>query len=618
LSSPPENPDAAGEAPTPVVRRVRRRRSLPVHRPWHRRHRRALITSGVVGVVVLGFVIWLAVIAISANSNLNAARSDAQAARAELLGGDTASADRSVSSASAHARGARSATASLPWRLMARIPYVGQPFRTTQELTGAVVELTTRVLVPAARAGTGLSPEKLRPSGKQIDLAALTAARIPLAQAVAAAKDVMATVDAIGPAGYLSAVEDGRRSLQQQTAELSGFLDRANTAATLLPPMLGNQAPRHYFVGFQTNAEARGTGGLIGGFGLLNADQGRISFDDLAANSELKNVGNRPLDLGPDFAKLYRDYNSTTFWGNANISPNFPYTGQIWKSLWEQQSGQQVDGAIATDPVALSYLLGALGPVKLKSGEEITADNVVRLTESEAYIRFATDEKARKAYLQEIASAVVAKVLGGSGGSTTKLLQALGRAAGEGRLAVWSNDPGEERLLAATPLGRTVPPTAVPYANLVVNNAGGNKLDYYLGRQLSYIAESCTGTTRISTVRANLTNNAPTSALPNDVGGRRDENPQGPPNTSRSLVSLYATAGAQLRSVSVDGVPTTVEVGSELGHPVYTANLQIPPGTTRVLTYQLIEPTAPGAATVPVQPLVLPMGVSVEVPDCTK
>jgi hypothetical protein len=209
-------------------------------------------------------------------------------------------------------------------------------------------------------------------------------------------------------------------------------------------------------------------------------------------------------------------------------------------------------------------------------------------------------------------------VLGGSGGSTTKLLQALGRAAGEGRLAVWSNGPGEERLLAGTPLGRTVPATGAPYANLIVNNAGGNKLDYYLGRQLSYIAESCTGTTRISTVRANLTNNAPTGALPDDVGGRQDDNPQGPPNTSRSLVSLYATAGAQLRSVSIDGVPTAVDVGSEPGHPVYTANLQVPPGTTRVLTYQLIEPTDPGAATVPVQPLVLPMGASVEVPDCTK
>jgi Protein of unknown function (DUF4012) len=617
LSSPPENPDATDDAPTPIVRRVRRRRSLPVRRPWRRRHRRGLITSGVVGVVVLGFVIWLAVAASSANSNLNAARGDAQAARAELLSGNTAAVDRSVNSASNHARDAHNATASLPWRLMARIPYVGQPFRATQELTAAVVELTTRVLVPAAKAGVGLSPEKLRPSGKQIDLAALTAARIPLAQAAASAKDVMATVDAIAPAGYLSSVDNARQTLRQQTAELSDLLNRMQTAATLLPSMLGGQSARRYFVGFQTNAEARGTGGLLGAYGLLEADQGNINFDTLSSNKELSYMG-APLDLGPDFTKLYSNYNSTTSWVNSNISPNFPYTGQIWQSLWQQQSGQKVDGAIATDPVALSYLLDAVGPITLKGGEVVNKDNVVRLSESEAYLRFADDNKARKAYLQEIASSVVSKVFAGGGGSTVKLLEALGRAAGEGRLAVWSDVPGEEQLLAGTPLGRTVPATAAPYANLVVNNAAGNKLDYYLSRKLSYVAESCTGPTRISTVRVTLTNEAPTSGLPRYVNGRVDEDPQGPPGTSRSLMSLYATSGAQLRSVSIDGVPTTVEVGSELGHPVYTANLQIPPGTTRVLTYQLIEPTAPGVATVPVQPLVLPMGVSVEVPDCTK
>ena len=247
-------------------------------------------------------------------------------------------------------------------------------------------------------------------------------------------------------------------------------------------------------------------------------------------------------------------------------------------------------------------------------GEVVNADNVVQLTESQNYARF-TDDKQRKAYLQAIAGAVVAKTTSGGGTSTTGLLTALGRAAGEGRLAVYSGVPGEQQVLAGTPLGRLVPDTPAPYAGLVVNNVAGNKLDYYLGRSINYSAGDCSGPTRTSTVTVTLHNGAPTSGLPDYVTTRFDRGP-GAPGTARSRVSLYATAGAQLTSVTVDGVPTTAAAAAELGHPVFTVNLLSPPSGTQVLQFQLIEPTAAGAAQVPVQPLVLPMDVRVDVPDC--
>lgn len=57
-------------------------------------------------------------------------------------------------------------------------------------------------------------------------------------------------------------------------------------------------------------------------------------------------------------------------------------------ALWKLQSGQQLGGALATDPVALSYILGVTGPTTLPSGESVTADNVVRSTEIDLYARF--------------------------------------------------------------------------------------------------------------------------------------------------------------------------------------------------------------------------------------
>lgn len=180
----------------------------------------------------------------------------------------------------------------------------------------------------------------------------------------------------------------------------------------------------------------------------------------------------QPIDLGPDYtAKWGGRFSPTTDLRNSNFSPHFPFAARIWQSIWRQQSGQTVDGAIATDPVALSYVLSAVGPVHLPDGEEIRYDNVVQLTMSTSYLRFGADTDARKQYLQDVASAVVAKMTDKIE-SPQRLLDALGRAASEGRIAVWSADPTIEAELAATELGHAVPDDAAPYAAVVNQQSG--------------------------------------------------------------------------------------------------------------------------------------------------
>ena len=582
------------------------------------RHRRSLLIAGAALLLLLGFVAWLGVTAQRSQSALTAARGHLEQAKNALTSGDSAAAQREVDLASDDAADARTATSALHWDVAAAVPYLGRPFRTVQDLAAAVDDLVVRVLPPATRAGTALAPEKLRPSGAQIDLAALVAARAPLGEASAAASALDDRVSAIPTGGYLPVVEDARRTLQTEVSELTELLTTANTAATLLPPMLGADGQRTYFVAFLTNAEARGTGGLVGGYGILTGDQGRLSLDTISSNRDLEPGAPPGIDLGRDYAQQYAGYSSTTLWLNANSSPHFPYAARIWSSLWEQQGGQQLDGVMAIDPVALSYILRATGPVTLSDGEVIDADNVVRVTESEAYFRFEDDNTARKDYLESIAQAVADKILEGDGGSTTALLKALRTATDEARLAVWSAVPEEQDLLAGTAVGHVVAETTAPYASVVVNNGGGNKLDYYLGRRLSYTAGDCSAPARQSRVTIDLHNGAPLEPLPDYVAGRRDRNPTGPPNTNRLLVSLYATNGAELSRVTLDGVPTTARIGAERGHRVFTATLLIPPGATQRLVFDLLEPVTPGQPVVPVQPLAAPMEVAVAVPDCTE
>lgn len=279
-----------------------------------------------------------------------------------------------------------------------------------------------------------------------------------------------------------------------------------------------------------------------------------------------------------------------------------------------------VDGAIAIDPVALSYILGATGPATLPDGETVTAANVVELTESSLYIRFPADQKARKQYLQDIATEVVKKITKPLK-SPRKLFDALGRAVSERRIAVWSSNPIDQKLLEETPLAHVIPDDAAPYAEVVINNLGGNKLDYYLKRQIEYVADRCKGDTRNSTVSVRLSNEVPDAeTLPDYVAGRMGFFPELggniPKGTMISSVRLLATQGAQLGGALVNGKRVPVMQRTERGHPSFEVQVAIPAGKSADIAFRLSEPTAPGHARVPFQPLKDQVTPLVSVPNC--
>ncbi|WP_072803515.1 DUF4012 domain-containing protein [Rhodococcoides yunnanense] len=584
-------------------------------RPPSRRSTKRPILLGVlvVAVLLIAFLVWLAVEAVSAKSNLETTRDAANASKNELLDGDVAGAQSAASEAIDSADKAHDAASSLPFTVAAAIPFLGSPLATVVDITDVVQGLAVDVLEPASRASASISPNSIIEGGGRVNLQALTDAEPVLQSTSAAAQALYAQAQAIDAPAYLGVVDDARVQLENQTHDLSGLLTSTYQASRIVPAMMGADGPRSYFLAFQTNAEARGTGGLLGGFGILRADNGTARVDTLGSNSDL-DFAKQPIDLGPEYTALWAPRNTTVDFRNSNASPNFPYAGQIWTSMWTEQTGEPLDGAIATDPIALSYILDATGPVTLADGEVISGDNVVEVTLSTAYSRFGDDQIARKAYLQEISQAVVTKMTTGKA-PTRKLLDAVGRAGSEGRISVWSADPAAQEVLASTKIGHTLPDDPAPYANVIVNNAGGNKLDYYLTRDITYTAETCAGPTRKSTVTATLTNTVDPNGLTTYVASTFQ--PGVPYGTNESIAYLYGTQGAKITSMTVDGVSAfSVQKGTELGRPVQAAYVTVPPGESSTVTWELEEPSVPGAAVVPAQPLVDEPSITVDVPEC--
>jgi hypothetical protein len=581
--------------------------------------RETKISVLVLVLIIAGFFGWLAFEAYSAKGELEQARSGARQAKEALTDGRVDDARQFADAAESHARSANAAVHSIPWTVAAAVPWLGSPFETGRQISDVVLGLASDVLQPAARVGVAISPSKLF-EGARLNLRLLQENEPALGKISQDAGRLKAEADAISVPSYLSVLGSARDEVQSQTVKISSLLENVALAARLAPSMMGADGPRTYFMGFQTNAEARGTGGILGGFGILHLDNGTPTVEALGPNTELKGPFN-PLDLGPEYADQYGFTNPGTDFRNSNLSSHFPYAAQIWRSMWAQQTGVNVDGAIAIDPVALSYILGAVGPVTLADGEQISEANVVELTESIAYQRFPVDQVARKNYLQNIANAVVKKMTGAVQ-SPRRLLDALGHAVSERRIAVWSASPQDQQLLEQTPLAHVVPDDAAPYAEVVINNLGGNKMDYYLRREIEYAADGCSQDQRNTTVTVKLKSQAPDTPLPAYVAvpnGIKSNMPIKLPDGSMlTSVRLVATKGAKLLSAFSNGERIPVFTGAERGHPTFEIQVAIPPRQAGELVFRLSEPTVPGAARVPVQPLIDNVKPVVKVPECSQ
>jgi len=586
-------------------------------KPLRRRRFRVIVL--IVLLATAGFLCWLGFEGYAAKSDLERARASAQHAKEALSAGDVDAAVRAAAAAEADAEHANGAVRSIPWTVAAHIPWVGSPFRSAQQISQVVLGLASEVLKPAAELGTALSPSHLI-QGSHIDVQALREKEPGLVKIADDARRLQADADGIEDPSYVATLRNARSELQAQTAKVTSLLDKAALTAKLAPLLMGADGPRTYFMGFQTNAEVRGTGGILGGFGILRFDNGTPTVNALGPNTELAGPF-KPLDLGLEFGQEYGYTNPTTDFRNSNLSSHFPYAAQIWRSMWAQQTGQEVDGAIALDPVALSYVLAATGPVAMQDGELITAENVVELTESTAYRRFPDDQAARKQYLQDIANAVVRKMTTAVE-SPRKLLDALGRAAGERRIAIWSASPEAEKLIEQTPLAHSIPDDASPYAAVILNNLAGNKVDYYLREQVTYQAEGCAGATRNSTVTVKLTSTVPDVPLPEYVAGSlglsRNVPITLPSGSMLTSVRLVATKGAALVGAFSNGQQIPVFTGTDRGHPTFEIQVAIPPRQSGELVFRLSEPTAPGAARVPTQPLIETAAPTVAVPECSQ
>jgi protein-tyrosine-phosphatase len=596
---PPEPPDPAG----------------PGRRPGGPLRRGLLVAAGLI-LVLAAAGVWLTVRGLQAQREVTAARGDLAGVRTGLLTGDVVGARRSLAEAQRHTRRAAGLTGDPVWRTAAATPWVGDTADAVRTAATTVDKLTHTTLPVLVDAGAALAPARLRPSGDRVDLAALTGARPSLEAALVDLERARGRIDRFDSAWLPGRVSGALEDLRGELTATTGTLTGVTRATRVVPTMLGGSGRRRYLMIFQNNAEARGTGGLPGLYAVVTVDRGRIAVERLGSNTDLRNEGPLPLDLGAEYRALGGD--TKPVWANTNVDPDFPNAARLWLALWKRQTGQTLDGAIATDPIAVSYLMRATGPVRLPGGRAVSAANIAGLTMRDVYAEFPPGEQ-QNAFLRLVARTTVAALLT-TRGDPRAALDELGRAVGERRLMVYSAHTAEQRELAATALGGTLPDAAGPYAYLVVNNSAGSKMDFYLARSIRYEGGACSGGQRTTRLTISLRNAVgPDARLPDYVTQWLGTDAEGRPQPRGHVVlraSVFGPRGAAFTRVTIDGRPVPVASAQEDGRPVWSFPVDLAPGRRQTTVFEIVEPASGAAPVIPVQPLVRGQAVQTAMTPC--
>jgi len=469
----------------------------------------------------------------------------------------------SVGELQGHASRARAAADTWLWRVAEQAPFVGPTLHAVRESTVAVDELASGALPALA----DVDPTILRPKDGAFDVATITQLAGPVSAAADAAERAAGAVQDIDVAETPRVLRGPLGQLTGAVHTLQPALSRAAELMPVLPDLMGANGARNYLLLVQNNAEARGTGGIPASVVLLKVENGKVEIAQQATSRDFQN--NRAesiLPLDPEVVKLYDD-KIGRYSQDITSTPDFAMSADFARAFWAESFGTPVDGVMSIDPVTLSYLLAATGPITLETGDKLTADDAVKILLSEVYARYPKNSD-QDAFFSSAAVKVFDAVSSGDF-APVPFATALVRGIDEHRVYFYPFDDTDRAALAGSRLLGPLPSqddAAQTTLGVFVNDLTEAKLSFYTWMSADVSVDRCsTRPTYTTTVTfTNTLDQATLDGLVKYVFGGNNF----PKGTIGTDMQFYGPTGSTFVKASFDGTDVPVTTGEHLGRPV--------------------------------------------------
>jgi hypothetical protein len=393
-----------------------------------------VIGVAVLMVLALAGAVWLGFKASAISTDLNAANQLVPKLRNDVLADDTEAAVVTVTQLQELTSRAREAATDPLWTMAGAMPWFGANFQATSEIAASADDVAKLGAAPLVGIFKALDWKSLLPTEHGLDLEPLAAVQPKLASAAQAVRQSSDRLNGINADALMPQISKPLIAARDQLIPLRDGLDSASDAASLLPAMMGQESPRRYLLLIQNNAESRSTGGIPGALAVMNVDKGKLSLESQTSAGAM-GAFVPAVSVDPEQTRIYST-RMGKFMQDVNLTPDFPTAAQTAQAMWKTKTGEQLDGVLSVDPVALSYILDATGPVRISDPQiqelarnglptELTGKNVVRTLLSDVYSRIVEPE-LQDVYFAGVAQEVFARVSSG-GGDTKKLIDGLTR-----------------------------------------------------------------------------------------------------------------------------------------------------------------------------------------------
>ncbi len=400
----------------------------------------------------------------------------------------------------------------------------------------------------------------------------------------------------------LSQTRDGLKLFDEQLPTLQQGLVLARQLPPILPAALGKDKPLTYLALIQNSDELRPGGGFVSAIGLITITKGKISLAGFQDSYTIDNP-NVPAEIPPDALAQYMQAGKFLL-RDANWWPDFPTSARKIADLYRQHQGREVDGVIALDSKAVSYIFQALGPLELPTYQErLTAGNFEERLRA-YYLPPGTTQNGdwwlkRKEFIGVVMQSLFGKLNAASARDYLELATQLSQAVAEKHLQFYFNRPELESQLTRLGLdgAQISGQDSSDYLMLVETNVGFNKVNPNIERSVSYsVAGAGSGANLFASLTLTYTNRA----------GVREGTPAGECTKVAKYDSSYASMmngcywnylrvyvpqGAILRQAenfTLNNYPLTL---SENGKTIFASQLVIPPGQTLTFTFDYILPS---------------------------
>lgn len=528
--------------------------------------------------------------------DLRSAQDDARELKAAWQAQDGPAQERSAAGLREAAGSARDRADGAWWSALTHVPLVGDDARGVQALSRSLDIVATGAVDPLSEVVARL--DGVVTNGR-IDLDTVADVQAPVAAAHRALVDADEQLDGDSD-GYVGALRTRYDEFSDLVHGLRAGLASAETATGVAPTMLGAGGPRDYLVIFQNNAEIRPTGGMPGSWALLRATNGKLEMLQQGTAGDFPRAARPVLPLSSEERAVYGPEIGLYF-QDPGFTPHFPRAAELWRAHWALRSPDiPLDGVIALDPVAMSYLLDGTGPVSV-GGETLTRDNAVETLLNKPYVSM--DTAQQDAFFQEAARAVF-EALTRALVSPIGFVEGLDRAASEGRLLVAAFDKEIERAISGTQVAGELSGDdgATPHIDVGLSDLTGSKMSYYLRYDGEVTATRCDGNAQqlsgAMTLRQVI---SPQDAarLPASVtgGGALGTDP----GSQYVMVRVYGPWGGTLDRLRIDGRDLKdLEVKEIDGRPVASVDILLSSRRDRLITWQATTgegQTGPGVLT---------------------